>query len=40
VVERSGEEILVNRAAVKRFYRRTFAGFVELAGAGWRRLRG
>ena len=40
VLERSGSDILVNRATVKRFYRRTFEGFVELAGAGWRRLRG
>ncbi len=39
-LERSGTDILINRMPVKRFYRRTFDGLVELAGAGWRRLRG
>jgi acetyl-CoA C-acetyltransferase len=39
-LERAGADILINRMPVKRFYRRTLDGLVELAGAGWRRLRG
>ncbi|HEX5773004.1 MAG TPA: thiolase family protein [Geomobilimonas sp.] len=39
-LERSGTDILVNRMPVRRFYRRTLDGLVELAGAARRRLRG
>ncbi|HLO24704.1 MAG TPA: thiolase family protein, partial [Geobacteraceae bacterium] len=39
-LERSGDEILVNRAPVRRFYRRTIDGLVDMAGAGWKRLTG
>ncbi|MCM0081314.1 thiolase family protein [Geomonas sp. Red32] len=39
-LERSGEEILVNRIPVKRFYRRTVDGVLELAGNGWKKLTG
>ncbi|HJV67426.1 MAG TPA: thiolase family protein [Geomonas sp.] len=39
-LERSGEQILVNRMPVKRFYQRTVDGMLELAGAGWKRLTG
>lgn len=39
-LEKSGEEILVNRMPVKRFYQKTFEGLVELAGTGWKRLTG
>lgn len=39
-LERSGEEILVNRMPVQRFYRRTMEGVLELAGNGWKRLTG
>jgi acetyl-CoA acetyltransferase len=39
-LERSGSEILVNRIPVRKFYRRTIDGVVELAEAGWKRLRG
>jgi acetyl-CoA acetyltransferase len=39
-LERINGEILVNRLPVKRFYEKTVEGMTELAGAGWRRLRG
>ena len=39
-LERSGEDILVNRIPVKRFYRRTVDGVLDLAGAGWKKLTG
>jgi acetyl-CoA acetyltransferase len=39
-LERQNGDILVNRMPVKRFYQRTIEGMAELAGAGWRRLRG
>jgi hypothetical protein len=39
-LERSGTEILVNRITVRKFYRRTIDGVVELAEAGLKRLRG
>jgi acetyl-CoA C-acetyltransferase len=39
-LERSGEEILLNRIPVKKFYRRTVDGVLELAGSGWKKLTG
>lgn len=39
-LERSGEEILVNRIPVRKFYRRTMDGVLELAGSGWKKLTG
>ena len=39
-LERAGAEILVNRIPVRKFYRRTIDGVVELAEAGWKRLKG
>ena len=38
-LERSGADILVNRIPVRKFYRRTLDGLVELAGAGWKRFK-
>jgi len=37
-LERSGEEILVNRIPVRKFYQRTLNGVLELAGSGWKKL--
>ncbi len=39
-LERAGGEILVNRMPVRRFYRKTLEGVMEMAGAGWKRLAG
>lgn len=39
-LERLGEEILVNRIPVRRFYRRTLDGVLDLAGNGWKKLTG
>lgn len=39
-LERCGEEILVNRIPVRRFYQRTLDGVLELAGSGWKKLTG
>ncbi len=39
-LERSGEEILVNRMPVRKFYQRTIDGLAEMAGAGWKRIAG
>lgn len=39
-LERTNGSILVNRMQVKRFYQKTLEGVVELAGSGWKRLRG
>jgi hypothetical protein len=39
-LERSGEEITVNRMPVKKFYQRTLDGLVEMAGTGWKKLTG
>jgi hypothetical protein len=39
-LERSGEEILVNRMPVKKFYQRTIDGLVDMAGAGWKKIAG
>ena len=39
-LERSGEQILVNRIPVRKFYQRTLNGVVELAGTGWKKLTG
>jgi acetyl-CoA C-acetyltransferase len=39
-LERSGEEILVNRIPVRKFYRKTVDGVLELAGTGWKKLTG
>ena len=39
-LERSGEDILVNRMPVKKFYRRTIDGLAEIAEAGWKRIKG
>jgi acetyl-CoA acetyltransferase len=37
-LEKSAADILVNRMPVKRFYRKSLDGVVELAGTGWKRL--
>ena len=37
---RSGEQILVNRIPVRKFYRKTMEGVLELAGSGWKKLTG
>jgi hypothetical protein len=39
-LERADEAILVNRMPVKRFYQKTIEGMADLAGVGWRLLRG
>ena len=39
-LERSGEDILVNRMPVKKFYRRTIDGLADMAGAGWKKIKG
>ncbi len=39
-LERSGEEILVNRMQVKKFYQRTIDGLADMAGAGWKKIKG
>ena len=39
-LERAGEEILVNRIPVRKFYRKTVDGMLELAGSGWKKLTG
>jgi hypothetical protein len=39
-LERSGSDILVNRMPVRKFYQRTIDGLVDMAGAGWRKLKG
>jgi acetyl-CoA C-acetyltransferase len=39
-LERAGAEILVNRIPVRKFYRRTVDGVLELAGSGWKKLTG
>ena len=39
-LEQSQDGILVNRMPVRRFYERTINGLVELAGTGWKRLKG
>jgi acetyl-CoA C-acetyltransferase len=39
-LERSGGEILVNRMPVRRFYRKTLDGAMEIAGAGWKKFTG
>lgn len=39
-LERSGDQILVNRIPVRRFYRRTLDGIMEMAGSGWKKLTG
>jgi acetyl-CoA C-acetyltransferase len=39
-LERSAEEILVNRIPVRRFYRKTVDGVLELAGSRWKKLTG
>jgi hypothetical protein len=39
-LERAGEEILVNRIPVRKLYRRTVDGVLELAGSGWKKLTG
>ncbi|HEY6007209.1 MAG TPA: thiolase family protein, partial [Geobacteraceae bacterium] len=39
-LEKVNGDILVNHIPVKRFYQKTIEGMAELAGAGWRRLRG
>jgi acetyl-CoA C-acetyltransferase len=37
-LERGGEEILLNRIPVRRFYQRTLDGVLELAGSGWKKI--
>jgi hypothetical protein len=39
-LERLGGDLLINRLPVKRLYEKTMEGLVEMAGAGWKRLRG
>ena len=39
-LERVNGEILVNRMPIKRFYQRTIDGLVEMAGTGWKKLKG
>jgi acetyl-CoA C-acetyltransferase len=39
-LERSGEQILLNRIPVQKFYKRTMDGMLELAGSGWKKLTG
>ncbi len=39
-IERSGDQLLVNRLPVQRLYRKTLDGLMELAGTGWRRFSG
>jgi hypothetical protein len=39
-LERSGEQILLNRIPVRRLYQRTLDGVLELAGTGWKKLTG
>lgn len=39
-LERAGDQILVNRIPVRKFYRRTVDGVLELAGSGWKKLTG
>jgi acetyl-CoA C-acetyltransferase len=39
-LERGGEEIMVNRIPVKKFYKRTMDGMLDLAGTGWKKLTG
>ena len=39
-LERVGGDILLNRMPVRRFYQKTIAGVVDLAGSGWKRLTG
>jgi hypothetical protein len=39
-LERGGEEILLNRIPVRRFYQRTLDGVLEMAGTGWKKLTG
>ena len=39
-LERAGDGILVNRIPVRKFYRRTVDGVLDLAGSGWKKLTG
>lgn len=39
-LERNAEGILVNRMQVRRFYRKTLDGVLDLAGSGWKKLTG
>jgi len=39
-LERSGDEVMVNRMPVRKLYQRTLDGLVDLAGAGWKRIAG
>jgi acetyl-CoA C-acetyltransferase len=39
-LERSGDDLLVNQIQIRKFYRRTLDGLVELAGAGWKKFTG
>jgi len=39
-LERSGEDILVNRATVRKFYRRTVDDLADMAGASWKKFKG
>ncbi|NVN99583.1 MAG: thiolase family protein [Geobacteraceae bacterium] len=40
LVERSGDTFLINSIPAKRLYQRTIDGLVEMAGSGWRKIRG
>lgn len=37
-LERTGDQILVNRIPIRKFYRKTVDGVLELAGSGWKKL--
>ena len=39
-LERTGDQILVNRIPIRKFYRKTVDGVLELAGSGWKKLTG
>lgn len=39
-LEQAGDEILVNRMPVRKLYRRSIEGLVDMAGAGWKKFTG
>jgi hypothetical protein len=39
-LEKVDGQLLINRLPVKRLYRKTLDGFMDRAGAGWKRLTG
>lgn len=40
IMERSGDIFMVNSMPARRLYQRTIDGLVEMAGSGWRKIRG